>query len=228
MNLIPSKNDLSSYIPEFFRLPELLKLLLASIGGSDISYAQALATRIKEADKENISSLDALVRRHPDLKDYTIQKAREKIKAEKGTYTVNHKTEQTDEIASFDKAVGMLKGLLDITSKSLWLDTSLSTTLIEVVKAAVHIDSGVFTRKCHDGHGEYETFPVKEDSDRTTGLHFNLAYVRLEVTANCVSGLFKDTSRTHIRTAFRVIEFRNFDSFFAWALDDPNPNQTTE
>ena len=117
----------------------------------------------------------------------------------------------------------MLHGFLDITSKESWLNTNLSNTVTEIVKGAVRIDNRFLTRKCHNGYCVYELFPVKEDEDedkdKMSGLNFNLAYVRIEVKADCVSRLFKDSANTNISTEFRVIGFRSFDSFFEWALE---------
>ena len=211
---------LSAFIPGFQSLSPLVQALLGAIAASDREYAAVLATRIEKADQEDISSLDSVARNHPDLTDFTLEKAREKIREGKGTYSTRHKTDQNEEVVSFEKAVNMLKGLLDITSKSLWLDTDLSNTLTDVLGAAVRMDEGFFTRKAYDGYGSFEHFPVKEDRERVSGLHFCLAYVYLDVTTTSVNRFFRDKSKVRVQTEFRVIEFRRFDSFFAWAMDE--------
>ena len=211
---------LAALIPGFGLLSPLVQVLLGAIAASDRKYAVALADRIKKADQENISSLDSLVRNHPDLRDFTLEKAREKIKAGKGIYSISHSTDQTKEVVSLKKAVKMLKGLLDITSQSLWLDSNLSSELTEVLKAVVTMDEGFFTRRAHDSRGSFERFPIKEDSEQVAGLHFHLAYVRLDVETTSVNGFLRDKSKARVQTEFRVIEFRSFDSFFAWATDE--------
>jgi hypothetical protein len=178
------------------------------------NFRSLLLGYIHESDALGIYSLDELSQKRPEIRDFALREAKNKLR------TVTHgldKCEQnsaTKEFTRFNKGLTLVIPLIETIGAAHFAPQYVADGIIKTFKAAVSSGGFIFY-DFHDGEQTLEEFQVKDGGER--GIQgIELAYVYLNVNAKKLGGWIYDDSKTTVTYTFKTIKFSNLDSVVRW------------
>ena len=183
----------------------------------DKGFKDFIDEKIKESQDKGLYSLEQLAHRYPEVKEYAIKAAKDKLKVQTNGLQVFKQSTATEQFTRFKAGVNLVKPLIEALANADFSPASLVTAVLKTFEAAVS-SGGLIVYKFHDGEDTLEQYEVK-DKTLKGGSSIEIAYIYLHVKSKKVGGWVFDDSLTTVTYKLKVAQYANFESLVRWLND---------